>query len=702
MYEWRCEKNGGQSAFCPGVNVSNLFHAPQSAGSSPASGSIALFAAPAAPGALGAFSSLFGGLIGKGSVLLPGGTAPDLPVGPPARSLTSLSGKSKDKDAKGSEKNNGAAKKDEESKTAPVQTPEPAPALVHPMALLQPLTWEPHGANISETPPEPAPGGEADVPPIGASGDKQQVGGGANAWDTRGAAPVPDGSRPVSAARIAFALRLTPANREPNLGPSARLPDSPADFGQDSRLAFTPAVSSQVAARVPESRAPEIGLRDNDVRESKLATISLARRPGDNAPGPSETELAAENAPQRSSDVSPAPAPAADAVVENRAPQARAASATGDSQGNSRGARNPTPSEVQGRFSNSGRVTSEPTPKEESAVREITAVPAHFATAGQSNIDARKVPGEELPGGNGGNWLFPQRTPETSNSSARPDILAETGVNLQTEDSQTRSQDGHEPEPQPEEPARNATANKDGAPPIRNPSQERVIAASTQRLQRQGEEVDNSSPAPKVSRPPAAERREVASSSHNDGRGNSNTFAPGTQSVDGPGTIGSRAENSAADSLQEPKIVREPEIDATPRPQPARQISLKLTGADSTKVDVELTEKAGKVQVAVRTEDRELAKSLQSDLGGLVGRLESKGFKTEAWAPAESRHSPVAASEQSNFSNSQGDPRQPGSGTEHQQPGRQGQNGSNPRQQARWMAQLNQTISTEETRTEPQ
>ncbi len=169
----------------------------------------------------------------------------------------------------------------------------------------------------------------------------------------------------------------------------------------------------------------------------------------------------------------------------------------------------------------------------------------------------------------------------------------------------------------------------------------------------------------------------------------------------GPGALDRRMGSPAADPRQTPKVVSEPEINSASRPQPARQISLKLTGADSTKVDVELTEKAGKVQVAVRTQDRELAKALQTDLGSLVGRLESKGFKTEAWAPAAPRHVPVAAAQQSGFSNSEGD-RQPGSGTGQQQPGRQGQNGSNPRHQARWMAQLNQTISNEETRTEPE
>ena len=158
-------------------------------------------------------------------------------------------------------------------------------------------------------------------------------------------------------------------------------------------------------------------------------------------------------------------------------------------------------------------------------------------------------------------------------------------------------------------------------------------------------------------------------------------------------------ERAATDPTQTPKIVTEPEINTVSQPQPARQISLKLTGADSAKVDVELTERAGKVLVAVRTPDRELAKSLQTDLGDLVGRLENKGFKTEAWVPTASRHTPAAAPEQSNSATSHGDPRQAGSGSGQRQ-GRQGQNGSNQRQQARWMEHVEETLSAQETRME--
>jgi hypothetical protein len=133
-------------------------------------------------------------------------------------------------------------------------------------------------------------------------------------------------------------------------------------------------------------------------------------------------------------------------------------------------------------------------------------------------------------------------------------------------------------------------------------------------------------------------------------------------------------------------------------PPPFRQISLKLSTDDSTRVILDLIEKAGKVQLTVRTPDHELAKSLQTDLGDLIGRLESKGFKTESWIPAAIHQ--AAAPAQSTTSNG-------GFGSAHHSGAGQGggqqrhqQNGSNQRRQARWTAQVDETMSADEARSE--
>jgi len=134
------------------------------------------------------------------------------------------------------------------------------------------------------------------------------------------------------------------------------------------------------------------------------------------------------------------------------------------------------------------------------------------------------------------------------------------------------------------------------------------------------------------------------------------------------------------------------------RPQPAREINLKLEASDATKVDVRLTERAGKVQVQVRTQDHELTKSLQGNLGDLVGRLENKGFKAEAWIPSTARHVQSAASPTANPGSGNSD--SSGSPAREQQQQQQRHSG-NGRQRSRWNAQLNDTLS-EETRSNVQ
>jgi hypothetical protein len=147
------------------------------------------------------------------------------------------------------------------------------------------------------------------------------------------------------------------------------------------------------------------------------------------------------------------------------------------------------------------------------------------------------------------------------------------------------------------------------------------------------------------------------------------------------GTIQTQTKVSAAP--QQPTTVSQELQTANPaQSQPIREISFRL-GADSSQVDVQVAQRAGKIQVAVRTADPELAKSLQTNLGEVVGRLEDKGFRTETWTPmsghgASALREPNSANSQSSDSSSQNS----------QQDRRQGQQESNQRQQQRWKAQL--------------
>jgi hypothetical protein len=94
-------------------------------------------------------------------------------------------------------------------------------------------------------------------------------------------------------------------------------------------------------------------------------------------------------------------------------------------------------------------------------------------------------------------------------------------------------------------------------------------------------------------------------------------------------------------------------------------------GSEAGGVDLRIQEKAGKVQVSVRTPDAELSSSLQSNLGDLVDRLERKGFDTEAWAPSF----PHAAAAAGSTDSPQGNPDQ-GGYSQNGQSGSQSQDGS--------------------------
>jgi hypothetical protein len=76
----------------------------------------------------------------------------------------------------------------------------------------------------------------------------------------------------------------------------------------------------------------------------------------------------------------------------------------------------------------------------------------------------------------------------------------------------------------------------------------------------------------------------------------------------------------------------EPKLE-TPKTSPAHEIKLEVAGADS-RVEIRLSERAGDVQVAVRTTDTNLADSLRDNLPALSSRLADSGLKTDTWHPS--------------------------------------------------------------------
>jgi hypothetical protein len=110
------------------------------------------------------------------------------------------------------------------------------------------------------------------------------------------------------------------------------------------------------------------------------------------------------------------------------------------------------------------------------------------------------------------------------------------------------------------------------------------------------------------------------------------------------------------------------ELAAAPKPAAsgaAREIRLELRDADA-RVDVRLVERAGTIQVDVRTADGHLASSLRDDLPALTARLEQSGLRAETWhdapAAAAGRSRIAEASSSAGFESSQNQSRREGGG----------------------------------------
>jgi hypothetical protein len=131
---------------------------------------------------------------------------------------------------------------------------------------------------------------------------------------------------------------------------------------------------------------------------------------------------------------------------------------------------------------------------------------------------------------------------------------------------------------------------------------------------------------------------------------------------------------------------------AAPAPKPsaggpAREIQFELRDADA-RVNVRLVERAGSVQVDVRTPDSHLASSLRDDLPALTARLEQTGLRAETWhdapAAAAARLRMAEPASSAGFPSSQNQSRREGGGRDsgdgQPQEKRQNQNQPEPKE----------------------
>ncbi|MBM3723892.1 MAG: hypothetical protein FJW40_00495 [Acidobacteria bacterium] len=112
-------------------------------------------------------------------------------------------------------------------------------------------------------------------------------------------------------------------------------------------------------------------------------------------------------------------------------------------------------------------------------------------------------------------------------------------------------------------------------------------------------------------------------------------------------------------------------------------------------VDLVLQERDGRVQVAVRTPDQGLAGEMQRSIGDLVERLESVGYRTEAWTPEAGSGidlAPLAARGDAEFADERGRGR---GGDAQDARNQQQQYQEDKRRRPQWVEELEKSFTTQ-------
>ncbi|HUS04930.1 MAG TPA: hypothetical protein VMZ52_01440 [Bryobacteraceae bacterium] len=102
-----------------------------------------------------------------------------------------------------------------------------------------------------------------------------------------------------------------------------------------------------------------------------------------------------------------------------------------------------------------------------------------------------------------------------------------------------------------------------------------------------------------------------------------------------PGQLSHPGSEPSESKQTDPLKPIEPPIADRPRSPLVREISLRLPDQNGGSVEVQIIERAGKVNVIVRTPDVNLGQTLRGELTQLVRTFHEKGLEIQTWTPPE-------------------------------------------------------------------
>jgi len=161
-----------------------------------------------------------------------------------------------------------------------------------------------------------------------------------------------------------------------------------------------------------------------------------------------------------------------------------------------------------------------------------------------------------------------------------------------------------------------------------------------------------------------------------------------------PVDVTAAAGNCAPTTPGVPASLDNPAADQQTRPAGLmKDISVRVENSQGQNVDVRIVQRAGDLQIAVKSANLDTTQSLRNGLSELTNRLNASGYQAETWKPGLQA---AASSESASGSGNSSD--QPSSGDSQSNSSwsqqNQGQRDNNPSNRPRWISELESRLTS--------